>query len=190
MIEEHRSFGYRTVAHFLRFNRSTLQRIFQLMRWQVRTRPVGFRPRVRTLPSVASVPNDRWATDLCRIWSGRDGWATLALVMDCPQPGAAGLAPVARWTFQDCGVCFGAGIDRAVRHSWASPKPFLLRSDNGLVFTPGATPPWYGLRVAPGVHHATFPGTERDGGAADPNAQGAVRAPASVSYSKPTYMIT
>jgi hypothetical protein len=22
-----------------------------------------------------------WATDLCRVWTGRDGWATLALVM-------------------------------------------------------------------------------------------------------------
>ncbi len=44
---------------------------------------MGFRPRVRALPSVAAVPNERWATDLCRVWTGRDGWATLALVMDC-----------------------------------------------------------------------------------------------------------
>jgi putative transposase len=33
------------------------------------------------MPSVAAYPNERWATDLCRVWSGRDGWATLALVM-------------------------------------------------------------------------------------------------------------
>lgn len=49
--------------------------------WQAR--PVGFRPRVRALPSIAPEPNERWATDLCRIWSGRNGWAILALVMDC-----------------------------------------------------------------------------------------------------------
>ncbi|WP_316679516.1 hypothetical protein [Ralstonia chuxiongensis] len=83
MIEESQSFGYRTVAHLLGFNKNTVQRIFQLMGWQVRKRPVGFRPRVQALPSVASAPNERWSTDLCRIWAGRDGCATLALVIDC-----------------------------------------------------------------------------------------------------------
>ncbi|MEO1188588.1 MAG: DDE-type integrase/transposase/recombinase [Pseudomonadota bacterium] len=29
------------------------------------------------------MPNERWATDLCRVWGGRDGWLTLALVIDC-----------------------------------------------------------------------------------------------------------
>ncbi|WP_202626960.1 hypothetical protein [Steroidobacter agaridevorans] len=83
MIEEHPSFGYRTVAYLLKFNKNTVQRIFfQLRHWQVRKRPVGFRPRIRALPSVANVPNERWATDLCRIWSGRDGWVVLALVID------------------------------------------------------------------------------------------------------------
>ena len=41
MIEENPSFGYRTVAHLLSFNKNTVQRIFQLMRWQVKKRPVG-----------------------------------------------------------------------------------------------------------------------------------------------------
>lgn len=27
--------------------------------------------------------DERWATDLCRVWAGRDGWANLALVIDC-----------------------------------------------------------------------------------------------------------
>ena len=35
------------------------------------------------MPSVASSPNERWATDLCRVWTGRDQWVTLALVIDC-----------------------------------------------------------------------------------------------------------
>ena len=48
---------------------------------RVRKRPVGMRPRIQALPSVAKGPNQRWATDLCRIWTGRDGWASLALVI-------------------------------------------------------------------------------------------------------------
>ena len=83
MIEEEPSFGYRTVANLLGFNKNTVQRIFQIKGWQVRKRPIGFRPRIEALPSVASRPDERWATDLCRIWGGRDSWLTLALVIDC-----------------------------------------------------------------------------------------------------------
>lgn len=36
MIEENPSFGYRTVAHLLNFNKNTVQRIFQLKGWQVK----------------------------------------------------------------------------------------------------------------------------------------------------------
>jgi len=28
-------------------------------------------------------PNERWSTDVCRVWAGRDDWATLALAIDC-----------------------------------------------------------------------------------------------------------
>ena len=83
MIEENPSFGYRTVAWLLGFNKNTVQRIFRLNGWQVRKRPVGARPRIEALPSVAKAPNERWSTDLARVWAGKDGWSTLALVMDC-----------------------------------------------------------------------------------------------------------
>lgn len=83
LIEAEPSFGYRTVAGLLDMNKNTVQRIFQLMGWQVRKRAVGARPRIQALPSVAKAPDERWATDLCRIWGGRDGWLTLALVIDC-----------------------------------------------------------------------------------------------------------
>lgn len=83
MIEESLSFGYRTVAHLLGFNKNTVQCIFQIRGWQVRKRPMGFRPRIQSLPSVAKAPNERWATDMCRVWPGRDGWTTMALVIDC-----------------------------------------------------------------------------------------------------------
>ena len=49
-----------------------MQRVFQLMGWQVRKRAVGRRPRIEALPSVAVAPDERWSTDLCRIW----GYAT------------------------------------------------------------------------------------------------------------------
>src|SRR3546814_3191455 len=81
MIEESPSFGYRTVAYLLGFNKNTVRRIFQLKGWQVKKRAIGFRPRIQAMPSVAAAPNERWSTDLCRIWAGRDGWATLALVI-------------------------------------------------------------------------------------------------------------
>ena len=67
MIEENPSFGYRTVAHLLGMSKNTVQRVFQCMGWQVRKRPVGFRPRIQALPSRALAPNERWATDLCLI---------------------------------------------------------------------------------------------------------------------------
>ncbi|ADP17967.1 integrase core domain protein [Achromobacter xylosoxidans A8] len=55
MIEESPSFGYRTVAHLLGFNKNAVQRVFQLMGWQVRKRPIGLRPRIQALPSVANL---------------------------------------------------------------------------------------------------------------------------------------
>src|SRR3546814_7181857 len=83
LIEEEPSFGYRTVAGLLDMNKNTVQRIFQIKGWQVRKRAVGKRPRIEALPSVAMAPDQRWATDLCRIWGGGDGWLSLALVIDC-----------------------------------------------------------------------------------------------------------
>jgi putative transposase len=67
LIEEEPSFGHRTVAGLLGMNKNTVQRIFQLKGWQVRKRAVGHRPRVQALPSLAAAPDQRWATDLCRI---------------------------------------------------------------------------------------------------------------------------
>ncbi|VDS08418.1 hypothetical protein PARHAE_01602 [Paracoccus haematequi] len=82
VIAENPSFGYRTVAFLLSFNKNTVQRIFQLKHWQVRKRPIGMRPRIQALPSIAIAPNERWSTDLCRIWAGKDGWTSLAQVID------------------------------------------------------------------------------------------------------------
>ena len=135
MIEENPSFGYRTVAHLLDFNKNTVQRIFQIKGWQVRKRAIGFRPRIEARASVAGKPNERWATDLCRIWTGRDGWAVLALVADCCSRELLG------WHLSRSGKSKTA--EAALEHALIArfgtlgrvEAPFLLRSDNGLVFT-------------------------------------------------------
>lgn len=135
MIEEEPSFGYRTVAGLLDMNKNTVQRIFQIKGWQVRKRAIGNRPRVEALPSVATAPNLRWATDLCRIWGGRDGWLTLALVIDCHTRQLLG------WHLARSGKASTAvaALEQALITRYGTlgrvPAPFLLRSDNGLVFT-------------------------------------------------------
>jgi putative transposase len=133
--EQNPSFGYRAVVHLLEFNKNTVQRICQPKGWQVRKRPVGMRPRVEVLPSVAEKPNERWATDMCRIWSGRDGWTTLALVIACYSRELLG------WHLSRSGRSKTAesALEQALIAGfgtlWHVPAPFLLRSDNGLVFT-------------------------------------------------------
>lgn len=135
MIEEEPSFGYRTVAGLLGFNKNTVQRVFQLKGWQVKKRPIGHRPRIEALPSKAAAPNQRWSTDLCRVWAGRDGWASLALVIDCHTRELLG------WHLSRSGKAStaGAALEQALIARFGTlgrvPKSFLLRSDNGLVFT-------------------------------------------------------
>ncbi|WP_348815924.1 hypothetical protein NFG57_08525 [Halomonas sp. H10-59] len=62
-LEGFLSYGYRRLACVLGENRKPIQRILKMKGWQVRKRPQGFRPRARSLPSVTSRPDDRWATD-------------------------------------------------------------------------------------------------------------------------------
>ncbi len=135
LIEAEPSFGYRTVAWLLGMNKNTVQRVFQIKRWQVRKRPVGHRPRVQAMPSVAQVPNERWSTDLCRVWGGRDGWLTLALVIDCHTRELLG------WHLSRSGKATTAcaALEQALISRYGTlgrvKQPFFLRSDNGLVFT-------------------------------------------------------
>jgi len=84
---------------------------------------------------VAVSPNERWATDLCRIWAGRDGWQTLALIIDCHtrellgwQLSRGGRATTAMAALEQALIARFETLGRV-------PTPFLLRSDNGLVFT-------------------------------------------------------
>jgi len=83
---------------------------------------------------VAVSPNERWAADLCRIWAGRDGWQTFALVIDCHtrellgwQLSRSGRATTAMAALEQALIARVGTLGRV-------PTPFLLRSDNGLVF--------------------------------------------------------
>ncbi|GED22516.1 hypothetical protein HHA01_14930 [Halomonas halmophila] len=63
VLERFPTYGYCRLARVLGENRKPVQRILQLKGWQVHKRPQGFRPRAKSLPSVASRPDERWATD-------------------------------------------------------------------------------------------------------------------------------
>lgn len=120
----------------LKLNKNTVQRIFQLKGWQVRNKSRGFKPRIKTFPSVASHPNLRWSTDLARVWCGpQDRWCTLALVMDCCTREILG------WRLSRSAKSKTAesALEDALIQRFGClgkvPKQFLLRSDNGLVFS-------------------------------------------------------
>lgn len=135
MIEADPSFGYRTVAGLLGMNKNTVQRIFQIKGWQVRKRALGNRPRIEAKVSATDRPDERWSTDLCRVWGGKDGWLVLALVIDCHTRQLLG------WHLARSGkaTTAGAALEQALIARYGTlgrvPRPFLLRSDNGLVFT-------------------------------------------------------
>lgn len=127
--------GYRTVAWLLGENKNTVQRIFQLKGWQVRKRRSGHRPRVQSLPSVASRPNERWATDMARVWCGEEHrWCALTLVMDCYTRELLG------WRLSPTGNAKAAeaALEEALINRYGilgkARDALTIRSDNGLVF--------------------------------------------------------
>ncbi len=135
MVDQDPSYGYRTVAGLLNFNNNTEQRIFQIRGWQVKKRAIGFRSKVQAMPSVAQAPDERWVTDLFRIWTGRDGWTSLAIVVDCYT------RQILDWHLSrsDKATTAESAPEQALINRYGTlgrvTTPFLLRSDNGLVFT-------------------------------------------------------
>ena len=131
---------------------------------------------------MAKAPNERRSTDMCRVWAGRDGWATLALVIDCHTRELLG------WHLSRSGKATAAAsaLDRShgpplVRGPWQRAlitrlgtlgrvtQEFLLRSDNGLVFTSRkftALVSSYGLKqefIAPIAHSSMAWSSARSG---------------------------
>ncbi len=104
--------------------------------WRVASASFSFGRSVQPVrSSVAQSANERWSTDLCRLWAGRDNWLTLALVIDCHTRELLG------WQLSRSGkaTTAAAALEQALITRFGSlapvPRPFLLRSDNGLVFT-------------------------------------------------------
>ena len=142
---------------------------------------IGFRPRIEALPSVAQAPSERWSTDLCRVWAGKDGWANLAVVIDCHTRELLG------WHVSRSGKATTASnaLEQALITRFGTlgrvPQPFLLRSDNGLVFTSRhytSLVRSYGLQqeFIPPI----LPTTKRPGRAVNSYAQRAMRTPPSL----------
>nr|WP_281505941.1 DDE-type integrase/transposase/recombinase [Chromohalobacter nigrandesensis] len=134
-LERFPSYGYRRLACVLGENRKPIQRILQLKGWQVRKRPQGFRPRARSLPSITSRPDERWATDLTHVWCGKDRRASLAVIIDCCTREILG------WRLSDNGSSktAEAALEEALIYRLGAlgrvQQPLALRSDNGLVFS-------------------------------------------------------
>ena len=135
VIERFPTYGYRRIAFMLGWNRKVVQRICQLKGWQVRKRPKGHRPRVSALPSIAREPDQRWATDLARIWCGRDRWCHIALVIDCASRELLGWRLAAHGNACTAEAALEEALIHRFGHLGRVSGPLLLRSDNGLVFT-------------------------------------------------------
>nr|WP_241772227.1 DDE-type integrase/transposase/recombinase [Rhodobacter capsulatus] len=168
-----------------------MQRIFQIKGWQVRKRAIGMRPRIEAVPSVATAPNERWSTDLARVWTGKDGWASLALVIDCHR------RELLSWHLSRSGkaTTASAAPEHALIRRFGTlgrvNREFLLRSDNGLIFTSRhftAPVRSYGLKqefITPpspsGSDRWRLDRSTREpkrhGRARDPDAQGAMHSP-------------
>jgi len=85
------------------------------------------------MPSVAKSPDERWTTDLCRVWTRRDGWASLAVVINCYTRELLGchLSRSAEATTTE------SALEQALINRYGTlgrvTNPFLLRNDKGAV---------------------------------------------------------
>lgn len=138
VIEEFPAYGTRRITAVLRrrhrkaFNHKKIHRIVKERCWQCWKRPCGNRPRVKSMKSVTSQANSRWAIDMTHLFTKRDGWCHLVAVIDCCDRFLVG------WRFSrsgKAGVSAGALEDALIREKI---KPdvhgLVVRSDNGLVF--------------------------------------------------------
>jgi putative transposase len=140
LIQRYPTFGYRRLWAWLRFREGcrvtpkTVYRILALKGWFVHQRPVTPRPRAQELISRATRSNDRWATDVTHVFCGRDGWAHLAVVLDCHDREGIG------WEFARRGRAKEAerALDEACLARFGTLRPSeptpVVRSDNGLIY--------------------------------------------------------
>lgn len=93
------------------------------------------RPRIAAKVSRAECQISAGLRTSAGVWAGRDGWLSLALVIDC------GTCQLLGWHLSRTGKAStaSAALEQALITRYGTlgrvPVPFLLRSDNGLVFT-------------------------------------------------------
>jgi putative transposase len=88
------------------------------------------------MPSVSTKPDERWSTDMARVWCGPQArWACLTLVMDCHTRELLGW----RLSRQGNAKAAEATLEEALINRFVClvllKKPLKLRSNNGLVFS-------------------------------------------------------
>jgi putative transposase len=140
LIHEHPTFGYRRVWAMLRFrqgvhvNRKAVYRVLEQKHWFVHQRTWTPRPRVHGKRSQAEQSDQRWAMDMTHVPCGRDGWAHLAVVIDCHDREVIGYEFALRGRAKEAERAIEeACIARFGTLRPEGPTP-LLRSDNGLIF--------------------------------------------------------
>lgn len=115
-------------------NRKKVHRIMKLKGWTLPKRRSGHRPRVKASSSVASQPNQRWATDLAMIHCGKDGWCVFVPVIDCCTREILGHA----LEFTGKAKTAERALEEALLARFGTlrnaPEGMKLRHDNGLVF--------------------------------------------------------
>jgi len=139
LIGAYPTFGYRRLWAMLRregvvVNRKAVYRVLKLKGWFVNQRTRTPRPRARGLVSRAPASNLRWAMDVTHIPCGRDGWAHLAVVIDCHDREVIGFEFARRGRAREAERALEEACIRrfgTLRPSGATP---VLRSDNGLIF--------------------------------------------------------
>jgi putative transposase len=134
-MEAFPTYGYRRLALLLDMNKKAVQRILQLKGWQVRKRPKGHRPRAKAMPSQTRTVNERWAIDMTRVWCGKDGWSTLAAVIDTCSREIVGFRLSSSGKSQTAEAALQEGLISRFGKLQRLQKPITLRSDNGLVFS-------------------------------------------------------
>jgi putative transposase len=140
LIRLYPAFGYRRLWALLRFrekyvvNVKTVHRLLQKNGWQVNSRIISAKPRVKSSRSQAKTSNERWATDITHIPCGVDGWGHLVAVLDCHDREVVGYEFALRGRSKEAELA----LENACLHRFGTLRPALpmpvLRSDNGLVF--------------------------------------------------------
>ena len=140
LIHRFPTFGYRRIWAWLRHreqvrvNRKAIYRILQVKGWLVHQRSATPRPRARGWRSQAPRSDERWAMDVTHIPCGRDGWAHLAVVIDCHDREVVGYEFARRGRAKEA----ERAIEEACIRRFGTLRPLgrtpVVRSDNGLIF--------------------------------------------------------